>query len=146
MSFCFLQYTALPTCCNCRLFFLITVCVGSGLPPLLWNFPHDSCCYKLSLLQGCWAGAAASAFSGQLVYLRFAWRVALPTLQSWGAPPSFFFFLSCLFIIQFVFFSFFSPWVGGRSIQGAMLICPRVVCGSTVCCLAHLLVCFSQAG
>jgi hypothetical protein len=32
-----------------------------------------------------------------------------------------------------------------QSVQGAMLICPRVVCGSIVCCLfAHLWVC--QAG
>jgi hypothetical protein len=27
-----------------------------------------------------------------------------------------------------------------------MLIWPRVVCGSTMCHLAHLVVCFSQAG
>jgi hypothetical protein len=31
--------------------------------------------------------------------------------------------------------------VGGQSVQCAMLIWPRVVCGSTACCLAHLVVC-----
>jgi hypothetical protein len=32
-----------------------------------------------------------------------------------------------------------------QSVQEAMLICPRVVCGIFACCLAHLVVCFSQA-
>jgi hypothetical protein len=54
------------------------------------------------------------------------------------------FFSSCLFIIQFVFFSFFPGW-GGQCFQRAILICPRVACGSTMCRLAHLVVCFSQA-
>jgi hypothetical protein len=54
------------------------------------------------------------------------------------------FFFSCLFIIQFVFFSFFPGW-GGQCFQRAILICPRVACGSTMCRLAHLVVCFSQA-
>jgi hypothetical protein len=47
-------------------------------------------------------------------------------------------FLLLLLIIQF-FFLFSLD--GGRSVQGAMLIWPRVVCGSTSCCLAHLVVC-----
>jgi hypothetical protein len=56
-----------------------------------------------------------------------------------------FFFFRCLFIIQFRFFSFFFP-SGGHSVHGAVLIWPRVVCGSTVWGLAHLVVCVSQAG
>jgi hypothetical protein len=48
-------------------------------------------------------------------------------------------FLLLLLIIQ-GFFSLFSLG-GGRSVQGAMLIWPRVVCGSTACRLAHLVVC-----
>jgi hypothetical protein len=44
-------------------------------------------------------------------------------------------FLLLLLIIQFFFL--FSPGVG-RSIQGAMLIWPRVVCGSSMYHLAHL--------
>jgi hypothetical protein len=46
-------------------------------------------------------------------------------------------FLLLLLIIHF-FFSF--SLGGGRSVQGAMLIWPRVVCGRTTCQLAHLVV------
>jgi hypothetical protein len=53
------------------------------------------------------------------------------------------FFLLLLFI-QFGFFFSFSLG-GGQSVQGAMLIWTRVVCGSTMCHLAHLVVCFSRA-
>jgi hypothetical protein len=45
-----------------------------------------------------------------------------------------------LFIIQFGFFLFF-PWV-----VVSLLMWPRVVCGSTTCHLAHLVVCVSWAG
>jgi hypothetical protein len=41
-------------------------------------------------------------------------------------------FLLLLLIIQFSF-----PW-GCHSVQGAMLIWPRIVCGSTTCHLAHI--------
>jgi hypothetical protein len=43
-----------------------------------------------------------------------------------------------------LFFSLFSL-SGDESVQGTMLIWPRVVCGSTMCCLAVLVVCFSLA-
>jgi hypothetical protein len=51
------------------------------------------------------------------------------------APPSF----PRVFIVLIVYYSvcLFSPG-GGRSVQGAMLIWPRVVCGSTVYREAHL--------
>jgi hypothetical protein len=49
-------------------------------------------------------------------------------------------FLKKLFIIQFVFYL---GW--GLVCQGAMLIWPRVISGSTTCHLAHQVVCFSQA-
>jgi hypothetical protein len=49
----------------------------------------------------------------------------------------------CVFVVVVyysVFFSLFS--LGGyQSVQGAVLIWPTVVCGSTRCCLAHLVVC-----
>jgi hypothetical protein len=54
-------------------------------PTLQWSMPHDSHCYKLSPLQGCWAGATVPAFSGWLVYLQFAWGSAPPPLQ-WSFP------------------------------------------------------------
>jgi hypothetical protein len=66
-----------------------------------------------------------------------------PSLRCSGCPA---FFAMCLFlllfIIQFGFFSLFTLG-GGQSVQGAMLIWPRVVCGSTVCHLAYMEVCVS---
>jgi hypothetical protein len=61
-----------------------------------------------------------------------------PTFGAQGAPPS----LLCVFFVVFAYYSvpLFSLG-GGRSVQGVMLIWPRVVCGSTLCCLAHLVVC-----
>jgi hypothetical protein len=57
-------------------------------------------------------------------------------LQCSGYPTQFAtFFLVLLLIIQF----FFHFSLGGdRYVQGAMLIRPRIVCGSPKCCLAHL--------
>jgi hypothetical protein len=52
-------------------------------------------------------------------------------------------FFCCCCWFSLVFSSFFPH--GGHSVQGAMLIWPRVVCGSTTCHLAHLVVCFSWA-
>jgi hypothetical protein len=49
-------------------------------------------------------------------------------------------FLLLLLIIQFFSLG------GGRSVQGTMLIWPRVVCGSTAYHLAHLVVCFFPSG
>jgi hypothetical protein len=116
-------------------------------PTLQWGMPHFSCCYKLSPLQGCWADTPVPAFSHWL-YLQFEWRVTLPPPWISGCPSlfatCFYYFFSCLFIIQ-VFFSLFSL-DGVQFVQEAMLIWPRVVCGSTAYCLAHLVVCFSQAG
>jgi hypothetical protein len=68
------------------------------------------------------------------------WRIAPPPLFcAQGALPS----LLCLFFVVIAYFSvFFSFSLGGSwSVQGAMLIWPRVVCGSTTCHLAHLVVC-----
>jgi hypothetical protein len=99
-------------------FFLFRVHVGkSPSPTFWWSMPHFSCCYKVSPLQGCWAGAATPAFSGQLVYLQFAWGSASLLLSgAQDTSPSLlrvFFFFNCLFIIQFGFFPFFP---GQRSV------------------------------
>jgi hypothetical protein len=71
-----------------------------------------------------------------------------PTLGRSGHPALFtmsLFFFSCLFVVQLMFF-FFSL-CRGWSVQGATLICPRVVCGSSAChLLVHLLLCISLAG
>jgi hypothetical protein len=74
------------------------------------------------------------------------WGIATPSLfDVQGTPPS----LLHVFLIVIVyysvwFFSFLPGW--GRSVQGAMLSWPRVFSGSTMCHLAHLVVCISWAG
>jgi hypothetical protein len=138
--FFFIQYSALHTCCNCSLF-LFSVQVGwCPSPTLLWSMPHDSHCYKLSPLQGCCSGSAAPAFSGQLVYLQFAWGSApLPLSRAQGALPSLlhvFFFFSCLFIIQFGFFLFF-PWAEVSLSRKLCWFVPGFSMG--VLCAAYLL-------
>jgi hypothetical protein len=73
-----------------------------------------------------------------LVYLQFWEGFPSPLFSAQGAPPS----LPCVFIVLIAYYSvsLFSPG-GGRSVQGAVLIWPRVVCGSTTSRLAHLVVC-----
>jgi hypothetical protein len=114
----------------------------SSRQPLLWAFLSPR------LLSGCHHSCLPWPACLFTVCMRYC---PYPTLWSSGHPAlfatclSFFFFQ--LFVYYWVcFFSlfFFPGW--GHSVQGAMLIWPRVVCGSTACCLAHLVVCFSQAG
>jgi hypothetical protein len=63
-----------------------------------------------------------------------------PPLRHSGRPPPFATCLFCCYCLLFSFFFLFS--LGGNwSVQGAMLISPRVVCGSTMYHLAHLVVC-----
>jgi hypothetical protein len=123
---------------------LFTVHVGSvPSPPLQWSFPHTATFTSFPaprLLGGC----ATPAFSGQLVYLLSREGLPLTPLVLGGPRP--------LCYVSFFVVVYYSVWVfslfslgGGQSIQGAMLIWPRVVCGSTMCRLAHLVVHFSQA-
>jgi hypothetical protein len=65
-----------------------------------------------------------------------------PPFGTQGIPPS----LLCVFFVVIAYYSVFFPVGGGQSVQGAMLIWPRVVCGSTVCHLAHLVVCVFPSG
>jgi hypothetical protein len=75
----------------------------------------------------------------QLVYL---WGISpSPLLSTWGTPPHLLHFFVVVVIAYYSVFFFFFPWVGCQSVQGAMLIWPRFVCGSTVYHLAHLVVC-----
>jgi hypothetical protein len=56
-------------------------------------------------------------------------------------------FLPCVFFPFAYLWFFFFLESRGQSVQGTMLLYPRVVCGDTTCSLfAHLLVCISQAG
>jgi hypothetical protein len=65
-----------------------------------------------------------------------------PIFGAQDAPPSLLHVFLLLLFIQFGFFLFF-PWAGVSLSRGATLIWPSDVCGSTTCCLAHLVVCFS---
>jgi hypothetical protein len=138
---CFLQYTAyLPVAI--AVFFLFRGLVKRcPSPTLLWSMSHFSCHWKPSLLKvywGMWHHSCLFIYSS-------SGQCSSPTLWSSGCPALFatclFFSAACL-LFRFFFFSL----GGGQSVQRAMLICSRVVCGSTACHLAHLVVCSSQAG
>jgi hypothetical protein len=106
-------------------------------PPLLWSFPPTTT-FTIFPTPGCWACPTTPASSGQLAYLQFCEGFPLSPLWHSGHPTLFATCLFCCYCLLFRFFFFF-PWV--RVCQGAMLIWPRVVCGSTMSCLAHLVVC-----
>jgi hypothetical protein len=95
-----------------------------AFPPLLWSFPPTTTFTSLPA-PGCWVCATAPAFSSWLVVRDFP----SPPLRRSGHPTLFAACLFCCYCLLFSFFSFFPG--GGQSVQGAMLIWPRVVCGST---------------
>jgi hypothetical protein len=114
---------------------LFTVHMGSGSSPL-------SCgvFLPLPLLQ-----AFLLLFAGRVSPLLpfpagLLWGISPPPLRRSGHLALFANCLFCCYCLLFSFFFLFSLG-GGRSVQGAMLIWPRVVCGSTAYCLAHLVVC-----
>jgi hypothetical protein len=111
-----------------------------AFPPLLWSF-LSTATFTSFPTPGCWVGATTPAFSSQLVYLQFHGGFPLPPslVLRVPCPLCYVSFLLLLLIIQFLFFLFSLD--GGWSVQGAMLIWPRVVCGSIACRLAHLVVC-----
>jgi hypothetical protein len=74
------------------------------------------------------------------------WGIASPPLfRALGTPSLFGTCLVVVVVVYSVFFSVFSLG-GGQSVQGATLTWPRVVCGSTPCRLAHLVVYLFWAG
>jgi hypothetical protein len=75
----------------------------------------------------------------QLVYLQFCEGFPPPLFGAQGTPPSL--LLSFFVVVVIAYYSvFLFSLGGGQSVQGAMLIWPRVVCGSTAYRLAHLVV------
>jgi hypothetical protein len=113
-------------------------------PALQWNPPHNNHCYKLSCSKVAGRGLPLMPSPASLFIYSSMKDCPSPTLQSSGCPAL---FATCLFVVLFIqfFFSLFSL-DGVQSVQGSMLIWPRVVCGSIACRLAHLEVCFSRAG
>jgi hypothetical protein len=117
MPLCFLQYTALPTCCNWGPF-LFRVYVGwCPSPTLCWSMPHFSCCYKPSPLQTHWGRCCHSCLLLPACLFTVLWGSA-PALLSGaqGTPPSllcvFFFSFSAACLLFSLFFSSFFPGWG----------------------------------
>jgi hypothetical protein len=107
-----------------------------GLPPSPVEF--SSLCHSHKLSRSWLLGARPHSHQSlfgqaQLVYLQFWEGFPSPNLQHSVCPPS----LPCVFIVLIAYYSvsLFSTG-GGWSIQGAMLIWPRVVCGSTAVLLS----------
>jgi hypothetical protein len=94
-----------------QLIFLFRALLGRRPSPTLWwSMPDFSCCYKLSPFQAHW-GRRCHTHLLWLSYLQFKCRVPLPLSLELRAPrPLCYmsFFFSCLFMIQFVFFSLLS--------------------------------------
>jgi hypothetical protein len=67
----------------------------------------------------------------------------LPPLRRPEHPTLFATYLFCCYCLLFSFFFFFFPWVGVGLSRGQRW--PRIVCGSTACSLAPLVVVSSQA-
>jgi hypothetical protein len=102
-------------------------------PPLLWSFPPTASFTNFPT-PDCWECVAAPAFSSQLLR-----DFPSPLFSAQDAQSS---LLHVFFVvIAYYSVSLFFPGVG-RSVQRAMLIWPRIVCRSTMYCLAHLVVCF----
>jgi hypothetical protein len=106
--------------------FLTTATITSFPTPTLLDGGHHSC------------------ILGQLVYLQFCEGLPFhPSALRVPCPLCYLSFFCCCLLFSLVFSLFSLGW--GQSSQGAMLMWPRVFCGSTACCLVLLVVCFSQA-
>jgi hypothetical protein len=112
---------------------LFTVHVGSESSPLSCGVFSHRYFYKLSyswLLDVCCCSC--------LLQLACCEGFPSPPLGAQGTPPS----LLHVFVVVCAYYPFFFlfslGW--GQSVQGAMPIWPRVLCGSTVYHLAHLVV------
>jgi hypothetical protein len=103
-------------------------------PPLLWSFPPTTA-FTSFLTPGCWACTLLPPARPGLFIYSSGKDSPPPIFRALGASPS----LPLAFIVLIAYYSvsLFSP-CGGQSVQGAMLIWPRVVCGSTAYHLAHL--------
>jgi hypothetical protein len=112
--------------------------VGLPLSPLEFS----SLCHSHKLSRSWLLGTRSCSrplWPGPACLFTVPGRIPLPRFSAQGAPPS----LPCVSIVLIAYYSvsLFSPG-GGWSVQGAMLIWPRVFCGSTVYRLAHLVCVF----
>jgi hypothetical protein len=110
--------------------------VGLSLSPVEFSSLRHSHKLSHSWLLGACLCSCRSLSSPPGLFIYSSGKDSPPPLfRDQGAPPS----LPRVFIVLIAYYSvsLFSTG-GGWSVQGAMLIWPRVVCGSTVYRLAHL--------
>jgi hypothetical protein len=111
--------------------FVYSSCGKWVFPPLLWSFPPSATLTSFPAT-GCWAcipTPAGASLACPACLFTVPGRISLPPLFSAQCtPPSF----PRVFVVLIAYYSvsLFSSG-GGQSVQGAMLIWPRVVCGST---------------
>jgi hypothetical protein len=100
-------------------------------PPLLWSFPPPPLSQALPLLVAGRTSRSCQRLSCPLGLFIYSPRKGSlpPIFSTQGTPPSF----QCVLIVLIAYYSvsLFSPG-GGQSVQGSMLLWPRLVCGSTV--------------
>jgi hypothetical protein len=98
-----------------------------AFPPLLWSFLPLPLLQAFPLLvAGCVLLLLPSPAG--LFLCSSVWDFPCPVLHHSGCPTLFATCLFCCYCLLFSFFFLFSLG-GGQSVQGAMLIWPRVVCG-----------------
>jgi hypothetical protein len=111
--------------------FIYSSCGKWVFPPLLWSFSPSATLPGFPA-PGCWVRTPLPPEPlrpTRLVYLQSQEGFPSPNLQRSGRPTLFPACLYCSYCLL-LSFSFFSP-DGGQSVQGAMLLWPRLVCGST---------------
>jgi hypothetical protein len=100
-------------------------------PPLLWSFSPSATLTSFPA-PGCWARAPAptrASLAHPACLFTVPGRIPFPQSSVLSVPHPLS-HVSLLFLLLITQFLFFSPG-GGRSVQGVMLLWPRVVCGST---------------
>jgi hypothetical protein len=117
--------------------FTYSSCGRWVFPALLCSFPPTAT-FTSFPAPGCWAVLPLLPSPAGLFIYSSMRDFPSPPLRCSGRPAL---FAMCLFCCYCLLFWVFFSLGGGRSVQGAMLIWPRVVCGSTTCRLAHLVVC-----
>jgi hypothetical protein len=100
-------------------------------PPLLWSFSPSATLTSFPALVGGHAPRSRQRLSGPpSLFIYSPGKGSLPPIFSaQGAPPSF--LRVFIALIAYYSVSLFCPG-GGQSVQGAMVLWPRLVCGSTM--------------